>query len=210
MDPGLLLRSSSPTRYYANLTKGSLKPTETKIVAELFNQGLSPTAVIERLVDSNDLQKRSPASSLTLGSYLLKRLDSCPASVVTGIVEGNSREMTQFAFVAACAESRLLRDFLLHQVGPIRKSGRRFLTNSDWADYISWAEGQDENVAGWTEGVLKKLRQNVWRILHEVGIVDSTKTLHLQTLRLEESVRICLQDESLYEVAMAIASGGGQ
>jgi hypothetical protein len=194
--------------YVANLTKGSLKPAESRQLASLLCEGLSPAEVIKRAVEENLLQKRSPSSNQTLASYILKRLGACPPCVVKIVARGNSREVAQGALVATLAESKLLRSFLEHTVADVKAAGRGYLTASDWASYIDWLESVEPEVIRWTHVVRAKLRQNIWRILAESEIVDSTKSLRLQSMRLEPTVRECLSDDRLAEVSRALATAG--
>lgn len=194
--------------YVANLTKGSLKPAESRQLASLLVEGLSPAEVVERAVTENLLQKRSPSSNQTFASYILKRLGACPACVVEIVARGNSREVAQGALVATLAESKLLRSFLEHTVADVKAAGRGYLTSSDWASYLDWLESVEPEVIRWTPVVRAKLRQNIWRILAESEIVDSTKSLRLQSMRLEPTVRKCLSDARLTEVSRVLATAG--
>ena len=204
------MQSTTPDTYSANLTKGSLKPKESRLLADLLLLGLSPSEVIGRAVDENLLQKRSPSSNQTIASYILKRLGAAPKEVIQVIARGDSREVVQGTLVAALAESKLLRTFLSHTVAEVRSSGRGFLTSSDWSSYIDWLESVQPEVIKWTPVVRAKLRQNIWRILAESELVDSTKTLRLQSLRLEPVIRIHLADSSLSSVASALALAGAE
>jgi hypothetical protein len=196
--------------FSANLTKGSLKPTESRQLASMLCQGSSPAEVIERAVEENFLQKRSPSSNQTYASYIVKRLCACPQSVIDIVAKGSNREVVQGALVATLAESRLLRSFFEHTVADLKSIGRGYLTASDWTSFMEWLESVEPAVIKWTPVVRDKLRQNIWRILAESEIVNSTKSLGLQNLRLETSVRSCLTEPSLSEVARALAAVGAE
>jgi hypothetical protein len=202
------MRQRLKGRYSASLTKGSLKVGEIRVVASLVHSGKSPSEVIEAILDSNLLQKRSPESSTTFGRYLLKRLGLCPKSLVTLIAHGTNREATQGAFIATLLESALMRDFLEHAVTGIKGVGRTFLTNSDWTSFLEWLESQEPEVIRWTVSGRSKLRQNVLRVLAEAEILDSTKSMKFQSVRLEPSIRQCLLDPTLQSVLPALIAGG--
>lgn len=202
------MRRASPFEYSANLTKGSLKLAESRQVAILLSSGLSPTEVVDQAVEENLLQKRSPLSSQTFATYILKRFGSCPGCIVEVVASGSSREVAQGALVASLAESRLLRSFLEQTVANVKAEGRGYLLSSDWSSFLDWLESVEPSVLRWTPAVRAKLRQNVWRILAESEIVDSTKSLRLQSLRLESAVRNCLADPRLADVCRALAAAG--
>lgn len=206
VDPDMSMVSRSA--YSANLTKGSLKPVETRRLARLLQDGLSESEVLSRVVAENLLQKRAPSTSRTLGAYLLKRLAACPGCVVEVVATGSHRECVQGSLVAALAESRLLRSFFEHTVAEARASGRGYLSASDWSSFFDWLESVDPEVARWTPPVRSKLRQNIWRILAEAEMVESTRTLRLQALRLEAAIRKCLADPRLGGVERALSAAG--
>jgi len=202
------MRQRLKGRYSASLTKGSLKVGEMRVVASLVDSGKSPSEAIEAILDSNLLQKRSPESSTTFGWYLLKRLALCPSSLVGLIAQGTNREATQGALLATLMESALLRDFLEHTVTGVKGVGRTYLTNSDWTSFLEWLESQEPEVIRWTPSGRSKLRQNVLRILAEAEILDSTQSMKFQSVRLEPSIRQCLQDPALQPVLPALIAGG--
>lgn len=177
-------------------------------MAQQLVHGASPAEVAEIISAENLLQKRSPEATRTVTSYLLQRLEGLPVSLVEIVAEGTNREATQATFIAALAHSLLLRSFVSEAIAGIRAERRGFVSVSDWASFLDWLEGQDPSTTRWTPVVRAKLRQNIWRILAEAEVTDSTKSMKLQAVRLEPRVRECLEDSSLSEVASALAAGG--
>lgn len=197
----------SRDEYSASLTKSSLKAQEVRIIAALLQEGRPASEVVETVVAENLLQKRSTNSTRTLVNYHLRRLYLVTPAVIQVAANGSFREATQATLVAALSESRLLRDFFTH-IRAVLQSGRRFLAASDWITFLDWLEGQDPSVARWTPVVRSKLRQNIWRILAESEVTDSTKHMRLQAVRMEPSIRECLKDASLLAVSRALEAGG--
>ncbi len=202
------MRNRLKGKYSANLTKGSLKVSEMRVVAGLVLNGASANDAIELILESNLLQKRSSESSTTIGRYLLKRLEGCPRQLVKLIAAGTSREATQGAFISALLESKLLRAFLEHTVSGVNAVGRSYLTLSDWTEFLDWLESQEPEVTRWSDLGRSKLRQNVIRILSEAEILDSTQTMRLQKVRLEPAIRHCLLEPELELVLPALIAGG--
>ena len=170
-------------------------------------EGRPPSEVVESVLAENLLQKRSTDSARTLVNYHLRRLSLVTPAVIQVAANGTYREVTQASLVAALSESKLLRDFFSH-IRVVLQGGRRFLAASDWTTFMDWLEGQDPSVARWTPVVRSKLRQNIWRILAEAEVTDSTKHMRLQAVRLEPSIKECLKDASLLAVSRALEAGG--
>lgn len=199
---------SSNSQFSASLTKGSLKVVETRLLAGLLLSGCSPNAALLTAVEQNLMQKRSASTSRTFGSFLLRRLNACPSELHQILAQGSLKEATQAAFVSALAESALLRAFMQESVGSVLTSGRRYLSHSDWLAFKDWLETQDSSTSGWSDGAWAKLRQNCWRILAEVELVDSTKSMRIQPLILEESIKALLNDPKLEKVMPSLLAAG--
>ncbi|HRK23099.1 MAG TPA: DUF1819 family protein, partial [Fimbriimonadaceae bacterium] len=77
-------------RYVANLTKGSLKVAESREIARLLLEGLSPSEVQAAAIKDNLLQKRSPEATRTLASHLAWRFTGVPPCLLELVVNGSS------------------------------------------------------------------------------------------------------------------------
>lgn len=195
-------------RYVANLTKGSLKVAESRVIARLLLDGLSANEVQDLAIKENLLQKRSPEATRTLASHLAWRFAGVPSCLLELIVHGSSREATQACLASLTIRSALFSEYLKESVSEVRAQRRSHLAPADWSTYMDVLESRDASVRAWTSPVRAKLRQNIWRILAEAEIVDSTKHLRLQNVRLEESVKRCLAASALTSTLKILAAGG--
>lgn len=204
------MRSFDRDRFSASITKCSLKLQETRVLAGLLMSGTPPAVVIDTVISQNLLQKRASSTSRTFCSYLMRRLEQCPPCIHKSIAQGLHREASQAVFIAALAESAILRAFCEHSLTEITSSGRAFVTGSDWMSFRDWLETQDPKTASWTPVVWSKMRQNIWRILDEVDLVDSTNMMSLQPMRLEPPISACLEDPSLSHILPALRAIGAR
>lgn len=196
------------SKYIANLTKGSLKVAETRVIARLLLEGNSASEVQAAAIRENLLQKRSPEATRTLASHLAWRLAEIPKCLLELIAEGTSREATQACLVSLTMRSALFSDYLKDSISEVRAQRRNHIALADWSAYLETLESRDTSVQAWTPPVRAKLRQNIWRILAEAEVIDSTKHLRLQNVRLEESVKNCLSANMLSSTLDALAAGG--
>lgn len=195
-------------RYVANLTKGSLKVAESREIARLLLEGLSPSEVQAAAIKDNLLQKRSPEATRTLASHLAWRFTGVPPCLLELVVHGSSREATQACLACLTIKSALFSDYLTDSVAEVRAQRRSHLAPADWSTYLDALESREAPVRAWTSPVRAKLRQNIWRILAEAEIVDSTKHRRLQNVRLEDSVKKCLAGSMLTSTIKVLAAGG--
>ena len=176
-------QGNSKTKLYnANLVKASLKVPESRIVAGLLLDNVSPNEWHRAIVVDNVLQKRSSYTAQTFANFIAGRLRTLDEDALMLIRDGSNEVATQTVLSGSIRYSRLLGDFLVDVVRDRRRRFQASITNLDWSEFIEDCKARDVSVDGWTEGVIDKLRQNVFRIVAEAGYVTDTKTMTLQNM----------------------------
>jgi hypothetical protein len=174
--------------YQANLTKASLKLTESRIVAALLLEEVDEAAWQRAIIEENVLQKRSPSTARTFADYIRRRLRTMQPELWKLVRDGSPVVATQAALAAAIKHSHLLADFfdlvLRDQVREFKTS----ITDKNWANFIEGCIARDPNVANWTDPVLSKLRQVSFRILFEAVYVSDTRSMTLQRVAIADPV----------------------
>ncbi len=99
-------------RYRADITAGSLKVPESRIIADLLLQGLDETGWKEALYDQNVLQTRSLETAKRLVLLLRGRLELMQAELWKLVRDGSGTVATHACLAAAVKHSALLGDFL--------------------------------------------------------------------------------------------------
>jgi hypothetical protein len=166
--------------YNANLVKASLKVPESRIIAGLLLDGVDAAAWHRAIVVDNVLQTRSPYTARTFASFIGHRLRTLEPAAWAMVRDGSTEVATQTVLAATIRYSRLLGDFLEHV---LKDRHRRFelnITARDWSEFIEGCQARDPNVDCWTEGVIMKLRQNIFRIVAEAGYVTDTNSMTIQ------------------------------
>src|SRR5690348_7739746 len=99
-------------RYSADITAGSLKVPESRIVARLLLDGVSGPAWKDAIERENVLQARSPATAKRLARLIRLRLETMDADLWKLVRDGTGPVATHAALAAAVKHSPLLGDFL--------------------------------------------------------------------------------------------------
>ncbi len=197
----------SPSLYSANLSKGTLKLPESRVICGLLLEGMTPEQWRNAIVAENVLQKKSPASALTTAAYLKQRFDLSHPDVWRLVCDGSSSVATHAALAATIKHSHLVGDFLDIVVREDLRQFKTALSRSEWDEFIEQCAMRDPNVATWTVPVLAKLRQNVFHILAEGGFLTDTKTLRLQRVTIAHQVIECLQRHEEHYVLRCLSVG---
>jgi hypothetical protein len=192
-------------RYKADLTAGSLKLLESRIIAGLLLQGLNDERWKENILDLNVLQARNPATAIRLTRLIRARLELMDADLWRLIRDGDSTVARHAVLAAAIKHSPLLGDFLDHVVREQYLLFKPALSKKLWDDYLDDARGRDPLMPNWNQSTKDRLRSSVFQTLAQAGFIEDTKTLKLKPvtiapqviqylqLRREEYVLRCIQ-----------------
>lgn len=164
--------------YNAEISAGSLMPTESRRIAELLLTRPTDAEWDAALKDENLLQKK-PATARRQARLIRNRLDTLDAEGLTMIVEGDSELRGQVLLVSAIRHSKLLADFMRDvYIADLRKL-ERSLSHRQWDSFLEECAHRDDAVAGWADSTREKMFQVVVRILAEAKYLDSTRRMGL-------------------------------
>jgi hypothetical protein len=175
-------------RYHADITAGSLKVPESRIVADLLLRGADEQDWKDAIVIQNLLQTRNPATAIRLGRLIRKRLELMEANLWKLVRDGSSVVATHAALAAAVKHSALLGDFLDLVVRDQYRVFAKVLTDKSWDDYLDDCRGRDPDMPLWHESTRRRLRSSVFQILAQAGYIDNTKQRTLQTVHIASQV----------------------
>jgi len=191
--------------YSADLTAGSLKIRESRIIADLLLSGLSNADFQHRMIVENVLQTRSKETAIRLGKLIRSRLSTMDAEHWTMVRDGDQALTTQALLAAAVKHSALLRDFMHLSLRTEYRLLHSHLSPSVWAEFLTECEGRDPAVARWSDSTKKRLRSSVFQILTQAGylggksnrelkkVVVMTEMSDYLSCRSETTVLHCLQ-----------------
>ena len=175
-------------RYRADITAGSLKVAESRIIADLLLREVDPQHWNHALLTENVLQARNPATAIRLARLIHNRLLLMDSELWKLVRDGTSTVASHALLAAAIKQSPLLGDFLDLVV---REQYRLFslaLSKSVWDTYLDDCRGRDPEMPQWNESTRKRLRSSVFQILAQAGFLENTRTLRLQPVHIATQV----------------------
>ena len=181
-------------KYKADLTAGSLKVTESRIIADLLLRDADEREWHASLYDQNVLQTRSPATAKRLAHLIRGRLETMDRDLWLLIREGTGTIPTHAVLAAAVKHSALLGDFFDLVVGEQYRTFGTALSAKLWEDYLDGCRGRDPEMPLWRESTRKRLKSTVFQILAQAGYVDDTRSLTLQRVHIAAQVIQYLKD----------------
>jgi hypothetical protein len=183
-------------RYRSDITVGSLKVAESRIIADLLLQGVDEAAWKAALLDENVLQTRSSVTAVKLGRLLRHRLLTMDAGLWRLVKDGPLIVATHACLAASVKHSPLLSDFLGIVVAEQYRIFSPVLPGKLWSEYIEDCHGRDPRMPEWSASTVARLRSAVFQILAQAGYIQSTRAPRLQTVHVAKEVLAYLRERN--------------
>ncbi len=175
-------------RYKADITAGSLKVYESRIIADLLIRDRGQKEWDIALYQDNVLQTRNPATTRRVARLLRLRLQTMNTGLWHMVRDGTHEVTTQACLAAAVKHSVLLGDFLDLVIREQYQVFSSSLSLALWEHYIEDCRARDPVMPQWRESTVKRLRSSVFQILGQGGYIESTRTRRLQTVHIAQEV----------------------
>ena len=101
------------------------------------------------------------------------------------------------ALIALMLQNRLVAEFMVGVVGEKYRTLDYSLTRKDMNLFLMRLAEQDENVAGWSEQTVKRIRGVLHRCLTETGYLDDMRTEKLNPVLLPMEMENELRENDL-------------
>lgn len=194
-------------RYSADITAGSLKLPESRVVADLLLRSVGGADFHRAIVEQNVLQTRSPASAVRIGRLVQSRLALMGAGLWRLVRDGTGTVATHAVFAAAVKHSALLGDFLDLVVHEQYRGFATTLSKKLWDEYMQDCRGRDSEMPLWSESTRQKCGTVVYHILEQVGFIENTRSLKLQNVHMADPVIRYLKENDEQHVLRCVEVG---
>ena len=190
--------------YKADITAGSLKVAESRIVAGLLLRKVNADGWEKAIIEDNVLQTRSEATAIRIGRLIRKRLELMNPDLWGLVRDGTGTVATHAVLAAAVKHSPLLGDFLDLVVREQYRLFNTALSNRIWDEYLYDCRGRDPDMPIWNESTRKRLRSSVFQILAQAGYIENTRSKRLQTVHIASQVLQYLEKHNEHYVLRCI------
>jgi hypothetical protein len=191
-------------RYRADITAGSLKVPESRVIADLLLRGVDGSDWGAAVVEQNVLQTRTTETARRLARLIRGRLALMDTELWRLVRDGTGDTATHAVLAAAVKHSLLLGDFLDLVVREQYRIFAKSLANPLWDQYLDDCRGRDPDMPVWNESTRFRLRSSVFQILAQSGYIDNTKSRTLQTVHIASQVTNYLEKHDEHYVLRCI------
>ena len=178
--------------YRLSFTTVSLALVESiRLIRLLVDQGLTKT---RQLVATQDvLQKGNQRTSNRMSVELLVRLELLPSPILEALPALDTGAQRQLLFAGICLSYPFIAEFVVEVVAPKVQRRSPQLYESDYRGYVEQKRELHPELNRITENTEKKLRQVLFKMLEQIGLLQSTRSRELQPLLLHSQVRRLLE-----------------
>jgi len=181
-------------RYSADITAGSLKIAESRIIADMLLREVGQEAWREAIIQQNVFQARNPATAIRIGRLVRMRLELMNAEFWRLVRDGSNIVTTHALLAAAVKHSPLLGDFLDIVVREQYRIFSKTLSKLLWENFLDGCRSRDPEMPLWNESTRRRLRSSVFHTLSQAGYLENTRSLRLQPVHISPQVVRYLQD----------------
>ncbi|MDR0705753.1 MAG: DUF1819 family protein [Planctomycetaceae bacterium] len=174
--------------YSAEITAGSLKVMESRVIAGLLLDEIDDAAWKSALVKENVLQTRSPQTAYRLAQLIRNRLETMSPDLWKLVRDGNKLVATHACLAATVKRNAIVADFLRFVVHDQLRRYEVKLTNRDWIEFIYDCQCRVPNLPEWQESTIIRMRSSVFQILEQAGYIDNTISRQLQYIHIADEV----------------------
>ena len=181
-------------KYSAALTREKFLFRETRIVAQLMDEGLTDDAIYQKIMAENLFQLPTEKSMRSLIRPCLRRLrgleDEAAVHMIAKEPLSTARQLCLYAMMR---DSRLVADFLVTVIGEKYRQHDPNFSRADIRVFFLHLAEQNDQAAAWSEETVKKLSSVLMNILLQNGYLANPRAKKLQPVILQAPVHAVLK-----------------
>jgi len=194
----------STTRYNGGLTAEQFLFYEIRIVARQYIQGKTVDEIVEYVKRDNLFQYPTERQVSRLARACYRRLAALEnKNLVNEIISVSSEIAKQINLYAMIRYNRLMREFMINLIGEKYRQQDYNFSRKDLNIFFSRLQEQNDDVAGWSDKTLGKLKQVLTKCLVETQILDSVKDTTLNPIFISEELENGIRENSDIEALAA-------
>jgi hypothetical protein len=166
--------------YSAGMVSQVFAFVETRETARLMVEGLSREEIKVKVESENLYQLKNLDRLRRTFNYVYKRLYSLPDGAVELLVQADTENAKLLTLIGIMNTDRLFFEFVYEVYRGKVILGERTIEERDMNGFFDDKAAQSEEVAGWSEAGIKKLKNCYLKNLADAGLIESTKTREIK------------------------------
>lgn len=194
-------------KYSFSFTGASALITETLVIAEEYHKLNDWNAVRISLLDNNHLNKVKQGTFKREFSEIKKRLSLLTPDQIQLMIKGSYEDAKSMILLSLVKAYPFVNDFIVEVLLNKYLLFDRILLDSDYKRFVDSKSFQHPELEKITEIMSKKVKQVVFKLLEQVGLVTNIKNgILLKPFLSSQVVRVIIEDDPAYLSAFLCSS----
>ena len=164
--------ATKKTKYSMSFSTGGLFHHDSVRIAMLYSDSGNWTKVREIVVEQNILQTRTLASTQRASREICSRLKLLSDKELIVLIEGSSQDQAYILWLAICRRYRFIYEFAVEVLREKFLTLQYEIKYEDFDAFFNAKAAWDEDFDRITDSTRKKLRQVLFKILREAGLIS--------------------------------------
>lgn len=184
-------------KYLFSFTTGSFMMNETQKIASLYLKYRDWGRVDQQIFQKNILQKNKRATNQRQLQEIKKRLRNLSDEAISEFAESDLPDKKMILLLSILKTYQFIFEFISEVIRPKWILLDDQLLDSDYIRFIHEKEEFHDELANLSEITKAKIKQVLFRILAESGLIDSVKTRRImQPYISEKIIRLIINEHS--------------
>ena len=177
------------TKYSSSLTSDQFLFPETRIVSKQYMHGKTVEEIINHVKMDNLFQYPTERKISRIARVCYKRLIALDnKNLIEEIAVAPIVVAKQINLYAMMRYHRLVREFMINLIGEKYRIQDLSYTRKDVNIFFTDLQEQNDDVAGWSDGTITKIKQVLTKCLVETQMLDSIVTTTLNPIFISEEL----------------------
>lgn len=163
--------------YSLSFTAGNLLFSETLEVIKLYLTTFDWSATLQKVLEENILQYKSPKSTTRIFSELKKRISQLSPEELEYLLVADKETQVGILWIAICLQYRFINEFVSETIPVKITLLEDSLTYSDYTSFYELKAEESSFLFNIAESTQYKAKTVVFQILNQVGILDKNKII---------------------------------
>lgn len=193
----LRYKEFSPYVNSGSLTREQYLFNETRIVGELYLQGLDDEEIVKKVYEENLFQYPTEKMLRNIARVCLKRLHALADDrLIEALVNQPASIAKQICLYAMMQQNRLVNDFMLKVIGKKFQERDYSFNKLLVSSFLLDLQEQDQWVASWSSSTMTKIRQVLIKTLVDNDYLDNNKAETLNTITISSILETVLREKN--------------
>lgn len=170
----------SPYKGSASITREQFLFYEMRVTAKLLSSGLSEKETENKIVSENLFQYPTEKMIRRMARTCIARLKSMNDNDLIDVIANRSIDAAkQTCLYAMMKRYRLFQDYMITVIGAKYRDQDFSYGRIDLNVFFMRIQEQDDEVAGWSDSTIDKIKQVINKVLVENEYIDSSRATKL-------------------------------